>query len=138
MVKIGKQVGFGSELDIGSEVIGGKKGVKYKLFGGENFSVFLSATELLNNYSQCYITMVYQLRVATTPLMSSTPTAILPIPANLVKPGYASTMNLCRMSGVRMYSGQWKEMIDVLICCFTAGLAMDGHDCYGIMVSFAS
>ena len=39
VVKIGKQVGFGSELDVGSEVFGGKKGnIKYKLFGGEDFS----------------------------------------------------------------------------------------------------
>ena len=44
VVKIGKQVGFGSELDVGSEVIGGKKGnIKYKLFGGENLFGLFSA-----------------------------------------------------------------------------------------------
>ena len=50
-------------------------------------------------------------------------------------------MNLCRMSGLRMCSRQWIEMIDVRICYFTGGLevslAVDGHDVATVFCHYA-
>jgi hypothetical protein len=95
VVKIGKQVSFGPELEIQPDIIAPARktsqSTKYKLFGGKCLSSGIQDVPWLIR-NQYYIITAYQHREGTTPSTSYIPAASSAL--NGEKVGFVSMMNL--------------------------------------------
>jgi hypothetical protein len=99
VIKIGKQVSFGPDLETQPDIIAparkASQSTKYKLFGGEYLENLYNHISQAHSYRKYYTTTAYQLPEGTTLSMCYT-LAVISTP-NSEKVGCTLTMNLFLM-----------------------------------------